>query len=155
MKHNYHTMGRSKQLESDALFDTLRQAKRRKSVVPATGGQYANQDAVDIADVLQFVKMRIWRTSLAMLLCLHSMTKGFFRKNGLVKLGALSLIAYGLLFSNTMVEHRRQFFSSSSGGKAAKTSLSMLNDAAGTRVHRAVRTSGHCRDEAIWHTSQH
>jgi flagellum-specific peptidoglycan hydrolase FlgJ len=135
MKTYAITMGRTKQFESDVVNDTLKQARRRKSVVPHAGTPYQNQtDGLDLSDVVDFVRTRLWRTILALLLRLQTLTFGLFRTNGSIKLIFLGACAYFLLFSENawMVEHRRTFFSSSasSGGGGKKSTLSMLNDAA-------------------------
>ena len=126
-------MGRTKQFETDATLDTIRQAKRRKSVI-SSSGNYTNQtEAPDLNLLIRHLRIKLWRTLLSMALRFHAMTKGFFKTNGAVKAVTLTTCTYLLLFSENawVVEHRRSFFTPSGySATAQKTSLSILNDAA-------------------------
>lgn len=130
-------MGRTKQFDSEIVLDTLRQAKRRKSVVPSTGKNPAQQDEVTVEMLLRHFQTRIWRFTLAFFLRFHTITKGFFQRHAFVKSLTLGLTAYLLLFSENawVQEQRRTFFEPSGIQTSKKSTFSLLNDAAPVGVN--------------------
>jgi uncharacterized FlgJ-related protein len=125
-------MGRTKHFETDTVFETIRQAKRRKSVVPSGGSEYPSYEQPDFAQLCKHLQIKLWRTLLSMGLSFHALTKGVFRKNGFGKSITIAICAYLLLFSDHIwvAEQRRTFLSGSSSGSAQKTAFSIFNDAA-------------------------
>jgi uncharacterized FlgJ-related protein len=125
-------MGRTKHFEPEAVLDTIRQAKRRKSVMPYESTNRHLNPGTEAAVLLRHLLTKWRRAALALLLRVQVVSGGFFKTHGVVKATSLAACAYLLLFSNNgwVVEHKRSFFSSERSGRTEKTSLSMLNDAA-------------------------
>jgi hypothetical protein len=129
-------MGRTKHFESDASTDFIRQSKRRKSVIIRGGDTSETPATLDAELMFRHLRTRIWRTALSLVLRMHALTRGFFKKNGMAKGVTLATFAYFLLLSENawVVERRTAIFTPSSSGKAARTSMSVLNDAAPVAV---------------------
>jgi uncharacterized FlgJ-related protein len=125
-------MGRTKHFEPEVVLDTIRQAKRRKSVMPYESTNRHLNPGTEAAVLLRHMLTKWRRAALALLLRVQLVSGGFFKTHGVVKSTSLAACAYLLLFSNNgwVVEHKRSFFSSERSGRTEKTSLSMLNDAA-------------------------
>lgn len=125
-------MGRTKHFEPDVVLDTIRQAKRRKSVMPYAGTGKALHPGTEATLLIRHILTKWRRGVLALVLRVRSLTGSFFQTHGVVKATALAACAYLLLFSESGLERNRSFLSSN--GKAAKNTLSMLNDAAPVAV---------------------
>jgi Mannosyl-glycoprotein endo-beta-N-acetylglucosaminidase len=125
-------MGRTKHFEAEPNTDFIRQAKRRKSVIPHDSRNPESKVNIDAALMLKHLRTRLWRTLLSLALRIHTLTRGFFKKNGMMKGAILATFAYFLLFSENawVVERRSSIFEPAAKGRAARTSMSVLNDAA-------------------------
>ncbi len=120
-------MGHTKHYEPDLALDTIRQAKRRKGVMPYSGTGKSLHPDTEVTILIRHILIKWRRGVLALVLRVRSLAGSFFRTNGFLKTTTLAACAYLLLFSDSGIERNRRFISS---GTAAKNTLSMLNDAA-------------------------
>jgi flagellum-specific peptidoglycan hydrolase FlgJ len=125
-------MGRSKQFETEPSLEAIKQSKRCKSVMPAGTQLTENYANMNTDKLIKHVKTRVWRALLAFGLSVRTISRGFLRKNGVLKLGVISVLIYALFSTNFGTQTNTA--AQKTKDKASLTALSLLNDAAPVAV---------------------